>query len=71
MNSKMMDAETIKGRRKDYTYNQYPHGGSRIYIDGGAGDRQLLVDTHYDEAFAKYIDGCVRDYFDLPESDRN
>lgn len=57
--------EQISKRRKDFTHNIYKHGGSRIFIDGEAGNRQLLVDTYYDREFAEYIEKCVRDYFNL------
>lgn len=58
-----MTAEEILARRNDYTFDQYDHGGSRIYIDGESGERQLLVDTYYDKEFAEYIDRCVQAYF--------
>jgi hypothetical protein len=62
---KKLTIEEIRSRPNGYKYNQYDHGGSRIYADGDSGDRQLLVDTYYDEAFAKYIDECVRKYFQI------
>ena len=57
--------EQISQRAKDFTHNKYEHGGSRIFIDGESGDRELLVDTYYDREFAEYIEKCVRDYFNL------
>ena len=57
--------EQITQRAKDFTHNKYEHGGSRIFIDGESGDRELLVDTYYDREFAEYIEKCVRDYFNL------
>lgn len=59
--------EQITKRRKDLTHNIYKHGGSRIFLDGEAGNRQLLVDTYYDQEFAEYLDKCVRDYFDIKQ----
>ena len=59
--------EQISKRHKDFTHIIYKHGGSRIFIDGEAGNRQLLVDTYYDREFAEYIDKSVRDYFDIKQ----
>lgn len=55
----------IQGRKKDFTHNIYPYGGSRIFIDGESGDRCLLVDTYYDVEFAQYLEECVKKYFDI------
>lgn len=55
--------QQISQRGDDFVHNIYKHGGSRIYIDGESGDRQLLVDTYYDEEFAEYIETCVKEYF--------
>ena len=57
--------EEITKRPKDYTFNQYDHGGSRIYIHGESGDRELIVDTYYDKDFAEYINKCTKEYFKL------
>ena len=57
--------EEIGRRKEDYKATQYEHGGSRIFIDGEAGDRQLLVDTYYNAEFAQYIDLCVQRYFGI------
>lgn len=58
-----MNKEQLKNRKNDYIFNQYDRGGSRIYINGEAGDRQLLVDTFYDKDFAEYINKCTKEYF--------
>jgi len=65
MGKNKISKEEIKKRSSDYRYNQYTHGGSRIYIDGESGDRQLIVDTYYDEDFAKFINEKVQEYFNL------
>ena len=57
--------EEISQRPQDLVHNKYDHGGSRIFIDGESGDRQLLVDTYYDKDFAEYIEQCVRKYFGI------
>lgn len=62
--SELTKAE-IERRKEDYVYTQYQHGGSRIYLDGESGKRQLLVDTYYDEDFARFINEKVREYFDI------
>ena len=62
-----MTKEQITERPKDFTHNKYEHGGSRIFIDGESGDRQLIVDTYYDREFAEYIEKCTRDYFGIPK----
>jgi hypothetical protein len=60
-----LDIDKIKSRKEDYKFNLYKHGGSRSYIDGDSGDRQLMVDTYLDADFAKYIDNCTRSYFGM------
>ena len=62
-----MTKEQIAERPKDFTHNKYKHGGSRIFVDGESGDRQLIVDTYYDREFAEYIEKCTRDYFGIPK----
>jgi len=62
-----MTKEQITQRPKDFTHNKYEHGGSRIFIDGESGDRQLIVDTYYDREFAEYIEKCTREYFEIPK----
>jgi hypothetical protein len=62
-----MTKDQIAQRPKDFTHNKYNHGGSRIFVDGESGDRQLLVDTYYDHEFAEYLEGCIRHYFSLPK----
>lgn len=64
MNKKLSKSEILE-RKKDFTHNIYDHGGSRIFIDGESGDRQLLVDTYYTKEFAEYIGKCTREYFGL------
>lgn len=57
--------EQIKAAESRYTNDIYPHGGSRCFIDGEAGERCLLVDTYYDKEFAEYINKCVKKYFNI------
>jgi len=61
-----MKKEQITQRPKDFTHNKYEHGGSRIYINGESGDRQLIVDTYFDKEFAEHIEKCTREYFGIP-----
>lgn len=58
--------EQIAKRLTDLIHNKYEHGGSRVFINGESGDRQLLVDTYYDCEFADYIEKCTREYFSSP-----
>lgn len=67
MSRNKLTRQQIKDRKKDYRFEKYHHGGSRIYINGEAGDRELLVDTYYSEAFSEYIDKCVREYFEFTD----
>ena len=60
-----MSKKQIEERSNDFVHNIYPHGGSRIFINGDSGDRQLIVDTYYDKEFAEYIEECVRKYFNI------
>ncbi|MCO5250754.1 MAG: hypothetical protein M9949_04945 [Candidatus Kapabacteria bacterium] len=60
--------QQIAERQNDFKHNIYEHGGSRMFIDGDSGDRELLVDTYYDEDFALYVEKCVREYFGLPKA---
>lgn len=60
-----LNIEWIKNRKADYKFNLYKHGGSRIFIDGDSGDRQLMVDTYLDADFANYINDCTRSYFGM------
>ena len=48
----------------DWKYQQYKHGGSRMFFDGESGERQLIVDTYYTEEFAAYINKAARGYFE-------
>ena len=68
--SNKMTKEQIAKRVKDFTHNKYDHGGSRIFIDGESGDRQLIVDTYYNRIFAEYIEKCTREYFGLPKNEK-
>ena len=58
-----MNKEQITEKMKDCKTDFYDNGGSRTFIDGEAGHRQLIVDTYLDKEFAKYIEKCVREYF--------
>jgi len=60
-----MTKKQIAQRSEDFTHYKWEHGGSRIFINGESGDRQLLVDTYYKREFAEYIERCVRDYFEI------
>lgn len=60
-----MKKSEVTERRHDYKFEQYNHGGSRIFIDGESGDRELLVDTYYDKDFAEYTNECTRQYFEI------
>ncbi|MFP4369251.1 MAG: hypothetical protein ACLFR2_06715 [Candidatus Kapaibacterium sp.] len=64
--ARRMTRVQIAQRPKDLTQYKYEHGGSRIFVDGEVGDRQLLVDTYYDTDFAEHIEKCTREYFGLP-----
>ena len=50
---------------KNLKFNQYEHGGSRIYYEDKKelNHKELLVDTFYTKHFAEYILNCVKDYF--------
>ena len=65
MEKENMTKEEIEKRGKDFTHNIYEHGGSRIYIDGESGDRQLLIDSYYSKEFAEYIEQCVKEFFNI------
>lgn len=65
-----LSKEEIKERIGGWTFNQYYHGGSRIYIDNESDGRILLVDTYYDADFAKYINECALKYFQEPTDSR-
>jgi len=65
-----MDEKTIdysKLSMKDWTFNQYDHGGSRIYFSGESNQnqRELIVDTFMDKDFAEYINERAREYFEV------
>jgi len=63
MKDKITREEVAKRMLNDWKFNRYNHGGSRSYIDGQSGDRQLMVDTYYDSTFAEYMDDCAKSYF--------
>ena len=54
---------------KEIVKIQYPHGGSRIYLEAEAPtkERKLLVDTHGKKEFADYILGCIKKWFSQKE----
>lgn len=61
--------QEIAQRPQDFIHNKYDQGGSRMFVNGESGDRQLLVDTYYDSDFAEYLEECIRTYFELPNKD--
>ena len=61
---KLSDEKIGDRIEKDLRHNIYPHGGSRIFIDGEAGDRVLLIDTYHTKEFAEYIKECTIKYFE-------
>ena len=63
MKDKITREEVAQRMQKGWTFNQYPHGGSRSFIEGESGDRHLIIDTYYNSAFAEYMDDCAKNYF--------
>jgi len=63
MKDKITREEVAQRMLNDWKFNQYDHGGSRSYIDGESGDRQLIIDTYYNSTFAEYMDDCAKNYF--------